>query len=67
MKSTRLRSNWWMGGCLAWGRGEIGEVQIVENEQIGVHLVIGACLCSNVFEFKCWGNVLSHICVVLVL
>ena len=29
------------------------EVQIGKNEQVGVHLVIGACLCSNVFEFKC--------------
>jgi hypothetical protein len=43
-----------MGSCFAWGQDEMfDEVQIGKNEQIGVHLVIGACLCSNVFEFKC--------------
>jgi hypothetical protein len=45
----------------------IDEVQIVKNEQIGVHLVIGACLCSNVFEFECCVNGLSCVFVILLL
>ena len=53
---------------MAWGRDEIDEVQIVKNEQIaGVHLVIGACLCSNVFEFECCVNGLSCVFVILLL
>ncbi len=57
-----------MGCCLAWGQDEvIDEVQIVKNEQIGVHLVIGACLCSNVFEFECCVNGLSCVFVILLL